>query len=849
MIIHPTNQTGPNGTSGRNGQNQNTNLENLLTQTFENEYQAEADGPVGSKIRIADEGVRTTPAKSVTPEENVSDSERSDSELVEIEDSTKIDLDIDVDLIEVPKKLPKETARSKTEFVDLIASKTLTGQEFSNQYSGTFEISYATGNGHKPSSEKTLVNNMDSSIGKYQSEVLYARSIEDDRSDNTHDSAKAIESGLHFKRKALAFESNIRADLGNKSQTLVEDVRTAEEKLESYFHDDLRNVPDLRKKTSDQDSMIVEAGYIERTSSFNSKNEGAETRFYTKPISNSEIWKVEENRGAKRENDQSAYPVNSNLEKLPLQTVSRSSGMEDAEKIRHVNKMPESVPSQRIVSKTAVIPRHEESKETHQHFGSVRTARDGVIAADMPLETPILRNEPAEEGGFVGLTNTSSIDRSTGESSASQKNVVNAEAASVEAILPGRAGYGRPVDRDASKSRFEVENATRGIGINEKLEHDPKSTNIVIHDVQLLEKSQDVTVKNDSTPLGRKTRGEPEISSTEGRGFDYQEKTPAGDVRVLDRGNSAGLDIGTEKSLSVPADPPPSPDPKFFEVQPKPTEWPVNSVAIDSRPIIESQTETFNPLKAAARDTDFESRSVQKSTPLETVVVRQVMKIDERENTVTPQAIDADTDGKATMGEVFYASAPRPAARPNFEQAPGMVGNPAILSRNVPQDTPDDEPKGSDLTIGGPQSGGTMQATHAGAPQHQSILRFDGNAVIRQVTEAFARLSDQTVELRLAPEELGRVRMYLHSGEHGIVVNIQADRTETLDLMRRHVDELARNLADAGYENAGFTFGDDQRQRDTSLGDPLDLVPAVDEELAPLPSIETDGADGLDIRM
>ncbi|WP_157136458.1 flagellar hook-length control protein FliK [Sagittula stellata] len=849
MIIHPTNQTGPNGTSGRNGQNQNTNLENLLTQTFENEYQAEADDPVGSKIRIVDEGVRTTPAKSGTLEANVSDSERSDSEHVEIEDSTEIDLDIDAYLIEVPKKLPQKTARSKTEFVDLIASKPLTGQEFSDQYSGTFEVSYATGNGHKPSSEKTLVNNMDSSIDKYQSEFLYARSIEDGRSDNTHDSGKAIESGLQFKRKAFASESNIRADLGDKNQTLVEDVRTAEEKVESYFHDELRKVTDLREKISDQDSMIVEAGYIGHTSSFNSKNEGAETRFSTRSISNRENWKVEENRGGKRESGQSAYPVNSNLEKLPLQTVSRSSGMEDAENISHINKMSESVPSRRIVSKTAVIPRHEESKEPHQPFGSVRTARDGVISTDMSLETPILRNEPAEEGGFVGLTNASSIDRSTGESSAYQKNVVNAEVAGVEAILPGRAGYGRSVDRDASKSRFEIGNATRGIGANEKLERDPKLPNVVIHNVQFLEKSQDVTVKNDSTPLERTTRGEPEISSTGGKDFDYQKKMPAGDVGVLDRGDTAGLNIGTETSLSVPADPLPSLDSKFFDVQPKHREWPVNSVAIDSRPILQSQTETFNPLKAAARNTVFESSSVQKSAPLETVVVRQVMKIDERENTVTPRASDADTDGKATMGEIFYASAPRPAARPNFEQAPGMVGNPAVLSQNVPHDTPDDEPKGSDITFGGSQSGGTMQATHAGAPQHQSILRFDGNAVIRQVTEAFARLSDQTVELRLAPEELGRIRMYLHSGEHGIVVNIQADRTETLDLMRRHVDELARNLADAGYENAGFTFGDDQRQRDTSLGDPLDLVPAVDEELAPLPSIETDGADGLDIRM
>lgn len=63
-----------------------------------------------------------------------------------------------------------------------------------------------------------------------------------------------------------------------------------------------------------------------------------------------------------------------------------------------------------------------------------------------------------------------------------------------------------------------------------------------------------------------------------------------------------------------------------------------------------------------------------------------------------------------------------------------------------------------------------------------------------------------TIDLRLAPKELGRVRLSLTHHEGVVTVNVSAERPETLDLLRRHVDALARGLLDVGYHEARFSF-------------------------------------------
>ncbi|CAN0589613.1 unnamed protein product [Ectocarpus sp. 12 AP-2014] len=49
--------------------------------------------------------------------------------------------------------------------------------------------------------------------------------------------------------------------------------------------------------------------------------------------------------------------------------------------------------------------------------------------------------------------------------------------------------------------------------------------------------------------------------------------------------------------------------------------------------------------------------------------------------------------------------------------------------------------------------------------------------------------------------------MALTVSETGITLLVTGDRAETLDLMRRHADELSAAFREMGYESVAFSFG------------------------------------------
>lgn len=129
--------------------------------------------------------------------------------------------------------------------------------------------------------------------------------------------------------------------------------------------------------------------------------------------------------------------------------------------------------------------------------------------------------------------------------------------------------------------------------------------------------------------------------------------------------------------------------------------------------------------------------------------------------------------------------------------------------------------------ISEPRVGTTTQAS----PTGQVFSRADIPAQIsRQLAEAIQNRAGQTVDVALNPRELGRVRMSISAGEAGITVAVLAERPETLDLMRRNIEELAREFQNIGYENINFAFaeGDAQQHRGSTGWDTFDReVPTV----------------------
>ena len=82
-------------------------------------------------------------------------------------------------------------------------------------------------------------------------------------------------------------------------------------------------------------------------------------------------------------------------------------------------------------------------------------------------------------------------------------------------------------------------------------------------------------------------------------------------------------------------------------------------------------------------------------------------------------------------------------------------------------------------------------------------------APAQQIVDIVRRMPEGAVEVRLSPEELGRVRLTVSPAETGITVSIQAERPDTLDLLRRHGDALIADLAAEGFADASLDFGRD----------------------------------------
>lgn len=156
---------------------------------------------------------------------------------------------------------------------------------------------------------------------------------------------------------------------------------------------------------------------------------------------------------------------------------------------------------------------------------------------------------------------------------------------------------------------------------------------------------------------------------------------------------------------------------------------------------------------------------------------------------------------------------------------------------------------------GGMRSAAPAQAT-APLSAEATLARHGAQQIAGAVAQAPPQEggTPERIELRLDPPELGRVRMTLSLGEHGISLHLAADRPETLELMRRHIGLLGAELARLGYGSADFSFdGGSGGQSQTYPGDAR-AAPAPGSSTAPTLAQPptTNGAmprGGLDLRL
>lgn len=149
----------------------------------------------------------------------------------------------------------------------------------------------------------------------------------------------------------------------------------------------------------------------------------------------------------------------------------------------------------------------------------------------------------------------------------------------------------------------------------------------------------------------------------------------------------------------------------------------------------------------------------------------------------------------------------------------------------------------SDLTV--------MRSSDAVAALHAPISPRSDVAVqvpppVRQVLQQLAETPiahGDHVEITLSPEELGRVHLSARQTDQGVILLVQAERPETLDLMRRYLPDLMQDLQRMGFGDVSYS---DKRPNQHMPQQPR-TTQAHPETLAESPQYVA--VSGLDLRL
>lgn len=122
-----------------------------------------------------------------------------------------------------------------------------------------------------------------------------------------------------------------------------------------------------------------------------------------------------------------------------------------------------------------------------------------------------------------------------------------------------------------------------------------------------------------------------------------------------------------------------------------------------------------------------------------------------------------------------------------------------------------------------------------------------------QIAVALASRPERPLELRLAPVELGGLTVNLRQDGEILRVVVQADRPDTLDLLRRNGDILLEELRLAGFSGAALSFSDGGGgAQERSAAAQACSGPNADLPKTPPPqqaSFPAQTAQGLDLRL
>ena len=216
------------------------------------------------------------------------------------------------------------------------------------------------------------------------------------------------------------------------------------------------------------------------------------------------------------------------------------------------------------------------------------------------------------------------------------------------------------------------------------------------------------------------------------------------------------------------------------------------------------------------------------------------------------RAISPAVPSDAAQANVMRKSGPSAPQRsvkpkPSLSAAAELLSNAQGLSH--PTGEAGDGPAEPPALRNDPGMGVSNTPVATVAVHRAEMARFPVAATV----DVLVRHPDRAVEISLRPEELGHVRMSLSMTDAGMTLVISAERPETLDLMRRHIDQLAQEFRRLGYDTIGFAFGGDHPgtnpHNDRQNVAPSRSLAELDESAVPEAAARAMGSAGLDLRL
>jgi flagellar hook-length control protein FliK len=96
-------------------------------------------------------------------------------------------------------------------------------------------------------------------------------------------------------------------------------------------------------------------------------------------------------------------------------------------------------------------------------------------------------------------------------------------------------------------------------------------------------------------------------------------------------------------------------------------------------------------------------------------------------------------------------------------------------------------------------------ATSPGTPP--AMAQTAANQIVASLPRPLSELGTGPLEVALDPPELGRVRLSLVEVAGAMTLSITAERPETAELMRRHLDLLAQEFTRSGLDAPSVRVG------------------------------------------